>query len=233
MSKKTGIKTCAPFRCGHCSNVAPMEIVAEYSNKQMQIDEENSVSWETSTNYELLLCPSCDKLTLRSYYWDESMDSEDEVAYRLLYPHKNTIPQGLPDSIGKAYEAAIKVKSIDSNAFGVLIGRVIEMVCVDREAKGRYLGQKLGDLANRKEIPEKLVSVAKNLTEFRNVGAHAELGELTQAQVPIVNALCRAILDYVYTAPYLAQKAEDSLNALKKINNANKGNIEDKSTRHS
>ena len=122
---------------------------------------------------------------------------------------------GLPIHIQRAYDAAVKVRAVDSNAFGVLIGRAIELVCVDRKAKGRFLSDKLRDLAQRNEIPEKLVGVAEAITHLRNLGAHPELGELTNEEVPIVDDLCRALLDYLNTAPYLAQMAENRLQALK------------------
>jgi len=120
----------------------------------------------------------------------------------------------------------MKVKAVDSNAFGVLIGRTIEMVCVDRDASGRFLSDKLTSLAKKGEIPDKLVRVASVLNKLRNVGAHAELGELTTDEVPILDDLCRALLDYVYTAPFLAQKAEDALNALKAKGNAKRKKTE-------
>jgi hypothetical protein len=110
--------------------------------------------------------------------------------------------------------AALKVKPIDSNAFAVLLGRVLELLCIDRKAIGKTLDNKLSDLATKGEIPSKLVDVAHNLRKFRNIGAHADLGELTAKEVPILDDLCRATLEYVYTAPHLAQNAENAVKAL-------------------
>ena len=107
------------------------------------------------------------------------------------------------------------MRSIDPNAYAVLIGRVLELVCSDRKAKGNSLNNKLQDLADRQEIPEKLVGVADGLRNFRNVGAHPSLGELTESEIPILDDLSKAILEYVYTAPYLAAKAEQRFNELK------------------
>jgi hypothetical protein len=121
----------------------------------------------------------------------------------------------LPRNIEKAYLAALKVKSIDSNAFAVLIGRTIEAVCKDRGATGHFLSHKLDSLSKNHEIPEKLVGVATGLSKLRNIGAHFELGELTEEELPILDDLCRAILDYVYTAPFLALQAESRLQKLK------------------
>ena len=142
------------------------------------------------------------------------MESEADVTSRQLYPSDVRLPSGLPPAIAKGFLSAMKVKPIDSNAFGVLIGRVIELVCTDRSASGHFLSHKLEDLAKRGEIPQKLVGVAVGLSKLRNVGAHAELGELTPEEVPIMEDLCRALLDYVYSAPFLAQKAQDRIDQL-------------------
>jgi hypothetical protein len=70
------------------------------------------------------------------------------------------------------------------------------------------------DFADRREIPAKLVGVADGLRKLRNLGAHVELGELTPQEVPIVEDLCRALLDYLYAAPFLTQRAIDHLSAV-------------------
>ena len=38
---------------------------------------------------------------------------------------------------------------------------------------------------------------------------------MTIDEIPILDDLCKAILEYIYNAPYLAEKAERSLNRLK------------------
>ena len=77
----------------------------------------------------------------------------------------------------------------------------------------------MDDLSRKGEIPEKLVKVADNLRHLRNVGAHADLGELTQSDEPMLSSSFNAILEYVYSAPYFAQKAEDQLKKLKESKN--------------
>jgi len=138
-----------------------------------------------------------------------------EVVFSTLYPTSPKFPLGLPDAIQKAYEAALNVRPIDANAYGVLIRRLLEMVCEDRAAKGHSLNEKLGDLASRQEIPTKLVAVATKLRHFGNVAAHAGLGELTTEEIPILDDLTCAILEYVYSAPHLVDQADKRLQALK------------------
>jgi hypothetical protein len=63
---------------------------------------------------------------------------------------------GLPVSLEREYAAALRVRSISANAYGVLMGRVLEMVCEDRNAKGNNSFRKLEDLAKKGEIPPKI-----------------------------------------------------------------------------
>jgi hypothetical protein len=165
---------------------------------------------EAHTGYELCTCPACKGVTLRTYFWHDAMDPED-VSFKILYPQAEKTQNGLPLSVQKAYEAAQKVRHIDANAYGVLLGRVLEIVCQDRGASGDPLDKKLKNLADKDEIPEKLVAVAAGLRQLRNIGAHASLGELTESELPVLNDLTRAILDYVYPAPYLASTASTRL----------------------
>jgi hypothetical protein len=204
-------------QCGHCGNISPMRVVAEYS--QMETCYQNgpgSYSWDEGNVYELLLCPACSSVTLRCYYWhDGYMESSDQTVINYLYPDSSKKPSGLPSKIQKAYDAAIRVKYIDVNAYAVLVGRVLDMICEDRSASGKNLYEKLANLSHKGEIPEKLVKVADSLRHLRNVGAHADLGELTQSDEPVLSSLFNAILEYVYSAPYLVQRAEDQLRKLK------------------
>ena len=202
--------------CGHCGNVAPMLIATSYSDSYAF--EERGIPWTESTNYELLKCPACSGVTLRSFLWHTGYmdEGEDEPAYTTLYPTERPKPRGLPTAIATEYEAAQRVKNLSPNAYGVLLGRVLELVGEDRGAKGKTLHEKLKDLSGRGEIPQKLVGVANSLKNLRNVGAHAALGGLTPGEVPILEDLTRAILEYVYSAPALAEAAVKSLAALKK-----------------
>lgn len=126
-----------------------------------------------------------------------------KVDRQIIFPSNDKMPVGLPEKILKSYLSALKVKTIDANAFGVLIGRTIELVCEDRRAVGNSLEKKLKNLAERGEIPARLADVANSLRQLRNIGAHPSIGELSENEVPILNNLCIALLEYVYSAPYL------------------------------
>lgn len=202
-------------KCEHCGHLNPLEILHTCSQVGTTHDEDFGPYSEGDV-YQLLLCPACRKLTLRRHYYHEpSHDPRYGLEYEVLYPVGKKSPLGLPPAIQRSYEAAQRVKRIDANSFAVLVGRLLEMICLDRSAVGDTLYKQLADLATKGEIPSKLVAVADVLRGFRNVGAHAALGELTENEVPIVEDLTRAIIEYVYTAPHLAATAQRQFDLLK------------------
>lgn len=203
------------IRCGHCGNFAPMRgtldrcgVVDQYNKDLKMIVEEGPV-------FELLHCPSCNGVVLREGYHADYYSEEDAAYRKVIYPPTDRTPSGLPRGVGNAYEAAVRVRTVDANAYAVLLGRVLDKVCEDRKADGQTLFNKLQNLAERGEIPGNLAEMAQSLRQLRNVGAHADLGELTAEEIPFLDDLCRAILEYVYSAPTLIAKAQATLEKLR------------------
>lgn len=158
--------------------------------------------------YKLLLCLACKKVTLRESFEHDSMDPED-VKIETLYPPQGVKLLYLPSSIQKAYEAALKARAIDANAYAILLGRMLEIVCEDQKVKGKSLYDKLKALAEMDKIPSNLVGVAHGLRMLRNIGVHEPLEGLSSDEIPILDDLSRAILEYIYIAPTLARQAEE------------------------
>lgn len=201
--------------CKHCGNLSKMDVIGSAVENNNFVDEEHNYTYHAGTTYSVLKCPACKKVNIVTYDWDENTSSHDDIEYDFLYPLDLSLPIGLPEKILSAYKAAEKVKTIDVNAYAILVRRLLELVCLDRMAKGRTLALMLNDLSTKGEIPSKLVKVAEGLKNFGNIGAHAGSGELTENEIPIVNALCSAILEYVYSAPHLATIAEQKLKNIK------------------
>ena len=190
------------IECGHCGNRAPMAIIAEYTDHLEYGDPPHTD--ESSTKWELLLCPSCRKPILHQTYWDTfniDIETGPEVSKKVLYPSPVAVTDGLPDKVHKSYEAALRVRNVEPNAFAVLIGRTLEFVCQDKDADGRTLNAKLDNLSERNEIPGRLAEMAHKLRALRNIGAHADKGEISERDVPILIDFTETILDYIYRAP--------------------------------
>ncbi len=215
MSRKTGDReVIGPMRCGHCHNTAPMEIVANYSGVEAHYDEPFSFSWDMGEVFKLLLCPSCKKVMLQEGFYHSEF-YPDNYDPKIVWPKVEDEIKGLPENVDKAYRAAIKVRGVDTNAYAVLLRRVLEIVCIDRSAEGKTLHEQLIYLAEKDELPSKLGDLAKNLRLMGNIGAHATVGDLSENEVPYLDALCRAVLEYIYSAPKLLEEVEKRVTQLK------------------
>jgi hypothetical protein len=165
--------------------------------------ENHGEEWDVGFFYELLECLSCRKVVLLRTFVHPGRDPEGiEGPFDVLYPAGTDTPSGLPKRVENSYDAALAIRRIDPNAFAVLLGRVLDTVCEDRQAKPDKLFNRIEDLAERGEFPPNLKELAHNLRKLRNVGAHASRG-IQAEDAPLLESLCRALLLYVYTAPAL------------------------------
>jgi hypothetical protein len=205
------------LRCGHCGNESYGKIVASHDNIRTYDCAGNH--YEAGLIWELVLCPNCEEINLRVI--DFHTGTEPEIgrrAAKILYPPTIESPIGLPAPIDTAYHAALKARHVDANMFAVLLGKTIEAVCQDRKASGKTLNDQLNDLAKKAEIPSHLAEMAHDIRLFRNIGAHFGAGDLTPDEALLIHDLCRAILEYVYTAPALIEKARLSLKKIQMNN---------------
>jgi hypothetical protein len=57
--------------------------------------------------------------------------------------------------------------------------------------------------------------MAQNIRGFRNVAAHADVGSITASEIPFLESLANAVLEYLYEAPRTVERAQERLNALR------------------
>lgn len=207
-------KFTAKMKCDHCGNVAPMEILHAYSQTHTEEevigdgDDTEVLTWDEGWTYRMLVCQGCDGVVLDRIYFNERYSPEGDYPMATLYPQIETMASVLPSGVKKEYEAALQVRRINANAYAVLLGRVLEKVGADRSASGNSLSEKLTDLAAKGEIPKTLVEMAHGLRQLRNVGAHADLGDLTGQEIELLDAIVKAILEYVYRGPMLLDQVK-------------------------
>ena len=200
-----------PTKCDHCGNEVHMKEVAWHD--RIRSSEVEDWFWQEGPVWRLLECPACHDVTLIRYYLDERYDPE-EWDLQVLYPPMGKPITGLPPRLYREYSAALKLRHIDANAYANALGRVLEEVCIEfgeRPSKSRTVYVCLNSLADKGKLPPILASIAHNLRLFRNTGDHPTLGDLTSADVPILDELCKAILWYLYAAPQLVRKAESRI----------------------
>jgi hypothetical protein len=201
------------IKCQNCHNTVTMPIIASHSQVQDHSNDDGTVEWSEGNVYEILACPACDGVTFQRGYFHDQFPEEWQPV--VLYPTEAKRVEGLPAVIERAYAAALAVKGIEAHAFAVLVRRILEMICLEKGAQGRSLFEQLKFLAQTGVIPEQLIDIANGLRNFGNIGAHAAGVQLSENEVPVIDALCRAILENVYGAPHLVGLAQQTLDRVK------------------
>jgi len=209
-----------PYQCLNCGNTAPMAIRGHHS---LVLKESPDQHFQLLQIYDLLECPVCRKPTLRSCLWMEPDGSPEDVVYQRHYPPEAKVPAALPEAIKRAYLAAERIKPLDPNAYGVLAGRFLELVTTDQGSKKKKLEHALKDIMKQGKIPESIYGIATRLKELRNVGGHAWLGSLTDAEVPVLSELCEALVFHLYVIPSLISKADAAITAIRETDRKHKG----------
>ncbi len=115
----------ASQRCPHCGVEAPMEIVGSHTRVKREVRErDSSQSIRTATVYELISCPTCEEVSLRS-------DSESFPKYQ--HPHdfqapslESTKPRStlISDPFRIVYAATSAARKIDPVAYAAMLGHL-------------------------------------------------------------------------------------------------------------
>lgn len=79
--------------CGHCGTRSSMKLLADYSERDMETLKSpcgyliKQIRQPWGIAYELLLCLTCNEVTLRKINWHDNEGLED-YTYTVLYPQK-------------------------------------------------------------------------------------------------------------------------------------------------
>lgn len=199
--------------CRSCGNRSPQRVlftrlyeVKDSGNNRVGFD------WV----YFLTACATCDDIMLYGGphdvvgYSDSPLD-EAEV----IWPAARALNDSVPERIRQSYEEALRVKPFVPNAFGTLVRRALEAVCIDQGAKGRSLEQKLADLAETGVIPATLDDMSSVVRLLGNRAAHANLEDLREEDVRVLDDFFRMLVEYVYVAPSKLKEFEAALKEAK------------------
>src|SRR2546423_5152117 len=125
MSKKEKRYTIA-LPCRHCNNTTAMEIVCGHSSLiNLNADEPRAPPVMEGDVFQLLICPACKGISLGKFFHADYLpeeENENEVS-TILYPPSARLPTALPQKVMRSCQAALTVRSMDPNAYGVLVGR--------------------------------------------------------------------------------------------------------------
>jgi hypothetical protein len=183
-------ETDVPIQCGYCKNKSKLTVRAKYIQYlEDDEDEYEDDDRRTRRTWSILECLACKRLNLGESIF-EFEEFEEEIIYPFASNEKRLKP--LPEPVERAYNSALKVAD-EPNAFAVLIGRVLEMICKYESAEGQVLADKLRNLADAGRIPPTLAIMAHQLKKLRNLGAHVDDDEVQTSDISIIKDFVDAI----------------------------------------
>lgn len=194
-------------QCYHCGNKGLLEIVAhheEISDEPILDNFGNVVdfSMDEKYNWLLLSCPVCKKVSLVQKYFDcimEDMGQTEEI--KLLYPECDVNYLGVPYEIRSAFEAALKVKNIDTSICLLSLRRVLEAICKEQGAKGNDLNSMIKNMIENRKLPEMMNDACWIIRQLGNNAAHAGKISVYKTDVEQTINFLKTIIQYLYTLP--------------------------------
>lgn len=168
--------------------------------------------------WKLYLCKVCINVTLEQTKSNSDVFEKEEI---LLYPFKKIESDFIPKGVAAAYDAALKVRQIDGAICAIAIRRTLEMICIDKGAKGYNLFNKLKSLSDKGILPPIIEEMTDVLREIGNSAAHPGDEEFNQEIVPSMLEFIEVILDYVYNLPNQIKQIQGSIGKKNEKNDKN------------
>lgn len=193
------------IKCFHCGNETPMSQIGEYSWGSRDMEYED---FDYLYEYKLFACPVCHKVTLRESYGDETMivsHPDGEMRYHcdktILFPTNSIDSGSIPLKVKEAYEAALKVKSIDKYVGLLALRRTLELVLKDKGATKWGLKDKIEEIAEKGILPNTLKEASSLTKILGDSAAHDKEIDIEQQDVESMAEFVEYIIEYLYVVP--------------------------------
>lgn len=215
--KSDDIHTNEIIKCFHCGNETPMQEVGDYSwgSRDLEYSE-----FDFLYKYELFACPVCHRVTLRQTYSDETMIYDNDYGQMIygneksiLYPLCSVESTSVPRKVKKAYEAALKTKSIDKYVCLMALRRTLELLLKDKGATKWGLKDKIEEIAAKGLLPDTLREASTLAKMLGDTAAHDKELEIDQYDVESMAEFIGFIIEYLYVIPEKISTYKQSLDA--------------------
>ena len=193
--------------CPHCGNKTPHKLL---HRQDFSVETEENIFDECW--WAILECSTCRKLSLYKDHWDETRRTWTS---KLIYPVPIIAPTEAPENIQRLFREAVLVKPFSPSLCTVGIRRCLEAICSDKGATEKTLRAKVGELAAKGILPERLAEMMNSSRIIGNIGAHTRSTKVTEDDASVLIDFCSAILEYVYVAPNKIASIQKRLDSLK------------------
>jgi hypothetical protein len=194
--------------CRHCGNEGSTKQVGNVEIERFSQDDPQHGSFDFTKFVQVDKCGVCNGLTIWQAIWGD--DFGEVISDRLLYPSSRD-NSSLPEKVRKRLEAADRVRRLDPGLYAVAIRRMLETVFNDQGAEGRDLFHKAEDLVKKGQLPPNIAVAVSHLRDIGKYGAHDEEIEVAKDDVPLIENLADAVLEFVYRSPAAITALEKSI----------------------
>lgn len=194
--------------CRHCGNHGATKEVGQVEVERFSQDDERYGHFDFVKYVQVDRCGVCGGLTIWQGIWGD--DFGETVSDRLLFPSSRD-NSSLPEKVRKRLEAADRVQRLDPGLYAVAIRRMLETVFNDKQAEGRDLYHKAQDLVEKGELPPNIAVAVSHLRDIGKYGAHDEEIDVSKEDVPLIENLADAVLEFVYRSPAAVAALETSI----------------------
>ena len=205
------------LECGHCGNRTPHAQAWQYEHAQL-LEQVEDRDWFEPYTWVMYTCGTCGGLNLYGGFY--GVFTETDFTRTRLHPRASLLlPPGhmispsnpIPPGIIKLYEEVWPLRHRAPAAFIGQIRRLLEFVCIDQNASGTTLFDKLSQLVDQGVLPGHFASITNLLRVVGNMGAHAAEEELSLWDAELIDDFFRSLVDYVYIAPARIRRMQERL----------------------
>lgn len=191
-------------QCFHCGNKGLMTILCQHKHEfgGPILDQDGyGFGYELREDFEwtLLKCPICHMVSLLQVHREEENPGFDDE--KILYPKNSINYIGVPSSVKSAFEAALKVKNIDTNICMLSLRRVLEAISKQQGAIGKDLNDMVNDLMAKGKLPAQLEDAYWLIRKLGNEAAHADNVSFYSYEVEQIIEFLEIIMKYLYILP--------------------------------
>jgi hypothetical protein len=159
-----------------------------------------------SLNYQMYSCPVCHKVTLLEIYHDEMMHPLEGPEEKVIFPVSGIDDPAIPTRVKEAFESALKLRKIDTNACSMQLRRAMEIILVDQGAKERGLKDKIEEIANKGILPASLKEATFLTKKFGDSAAHGNELIADSTDIDSLIDFTEYVIEYLYIIPAKIQQ---------------------------